>query len=397
MANEEHLAIVRQGAEAIAKWRTENPSEPLNLRRANLYNMDLNEADLYGADLRKADLGKANLVGAKLGKASLVWANLFEADLGGAECCRADLRSSHLRWANLRSANLLAANLYQANLRETNLHGADLREASLVWANLRAANLREANLSGVDLREANLTWASLAGTNLDGALCAKVSFGNVDLSLTKGLDTVKHRGPSTIGTDTLRLSRGEIPEEFLKNCGLAPWEILSAKLYDPTLDGGQITDILYGIHEERAKGVFRTGIFISYSHVDSKFADKMKERLEEEGFTVWLDRHDLKAGQTQKQIDRAIRLHDIVLLILSEASVESDWVVHELQTARRKEKEQKRDILCPVALDKAWEGKPNIVEWEHLFTKHVLDFSKWKTKAFEKVFEKLTSGIRLNY
>ena len=82
--------------------------------------------------------------------------------------------------------------------------------------------------------------------------------------------------------------------------------------------------------------------------------------------SVWLDRHDLVAGPLQKQIDRAVRLNDVVLLVLSKASIESDWVEHEVKTARKIERETKRDVLCPVSLDEAWKDKVTDVLWEHL-------------------------------
>jgi uncharacterized protein YjbI with pentapeptide repeats len=47
MANQEHVEIVRQGADAIAKWQKKHPDQRLDLRRA-----DLEGADLRGATLR---------------------------------------------------------------------------------------------------------------------------------------------------------------------------------------------------------------------------------------------------------------------------------------------------------------------------------------------------------
>ena len=98
-------------------------------------------------------------------------------------------------------------------------------------------------------------------------------------------------------------------------------------------------------------------------------------------------------------MDRAIRINDVVLLVLSEASVKSDWVEHELRVARKKEKYEKCDVLCPVALDKAWKDKMSEVLWEQvLTTKHVLDFSKWETNAqFEPQLQKLVKGLRIYY
>jgi hypothetical protein len=36
MANSEHVEIVKQGAEAIRRWREKNPDMVLDLREANL-------------------------------------------------------------------------------------------------------------------------------------------------------------------------------------------------------------------------------------------------------------------------------------------------------------------------------------------------------------------------
>jgi hypothetical protein len=68
--------------------------------------------------------------------------------------------------------------------------------------------------------------------------------------------------------------------------------------------------------------------------------------------------------------------------------------------ARKKETDEGRDVLCPIALDGAWKakvlGEPDVL-WRQVKKKHVLDFSKWKTKAFEPVFEKLLTGLKTWY
>jgi hypothetical protein len=140
------------------------------------------------------------------------------------------------------------------------------------------------------------------------------------------------------------------------------------------------------------------GVFISYSHADGAFADKIYERLFEAGASVWLDRHDLVAGSLKEQIIRAIRLNDVILLVLSESSVKSDWVENELEIARRKEKAENRDVLCPVALDDSWKTKvEGDVLWRQLAKKNILDFSAWKTKAFGTQFKKLVKGLKIHY
>jgi uncharacterized protein YjbI with pentapeptide repeats len=57
MANEEHLARLREGVETWGQWRKSNPDiQP-----------DLRHADLAGADLKYVDLRHADLTGARLG------------------------------------------------------------------------------------------------------------------------------------------------------------------------------------------------------------------------------------------------------------------------------------------------------------------------------------------
>jgi uncharacterized protein YjbI with pentapeptide repeats len=54
MANPEHVEVVKQGAEAIRRWRTENPGVTFQLDEANLEQYNLDGADLFGAYLAEA-------------------------------------------------------------------------------------------------------------------------------------------------------------------------------------------------------------------------------------------------------------------------------------------------------------------------------------------------------
>ena len=81
MANEEHVEIVKQGADAIAKWWKEHPKQRMILNGANLVGANLAGANLYGASLKSANLSNANLEGADLSNANLEDANLHGAFL----------------------------------------------------------------------------------------------------------------------------------------------------------------------------------------------------------------------------------------------------------------------------------------------------------------------------
>ena len=320
-------------------------------------------------------------------------ADLSGANLSGANLMRALLREANLSKANLRDAFLLLIYLRDANLGDANLIGAHLASADLSCADLRGADCRDA-----DLRRAVFEDNKLSDANFGNACWASTKLADVDLRGAKGLDSAVFEGPCTVGVDTLIRSKGQIPESFLRRCGFQPWQILEAKCYNPDLPADEFTNLQYAVINARNRGpIFIGGVFISYSLEDSKFVDKVRQRLEKEGAPVWLDRHDIVPGSLQIQVHRAIRLNDVVLLVLSESSVNSYWVEHELEMARKKEKDEGRDVLCPVALDDAWKEKMNHVLWRQVKEKNVLDFSKWKTEEFESVYEKLSRGLKINY
>ena len=284
-----------------------------------------------------------------------------------------------LRGVNLHGAGLRGANLHGANLRGANLIEANLREADLIEANLIEVELRGTNLIEVELRGTNLIEADLRGANLKNARCRKTIFANVDLSETKNLDSIKHWGPSSIGIDTLYKSKGNIPEAFLKGCGVPDQMIEYAR---------SLT----------ANPIEYYSCFISYSHKDEDFAKRLWEGLQAKNVRCWYAPHDMKIGdKIRLTIDYSIRIHDKLLLILSEHSVESDWVEHEVEHALDIEKEKKKNVLCPVKVDEAvmesktgWAG--NVRR-----QRHIGDFTKWKdhdsySEAFERLLRDLKAG-----
>jgi Pentapeptide repeats (8 copies) len=121
MANEEHVALLKQGVGAWNAWRDENPDIRPNLSGANL-----DGANLIKANLREADLTRADLDGADLSEANLRGADLLMANLTGAKLIGARLLAAYLNGARLRGANLAGANLHCATLVDADLAGADL-------------------------------------------------------------------------------------------------------------------------------------------------------------------------------------------------------------------------------------------------------------------------------
>jgi TIR domain/Pentapeptide repeats (8 copies) len=330
---------------------------------------------------------------------------LIEGPRGVEEWNR--LRASGENPISLSGIDLGGIVLSGVNLSRLDLSNSCFAGANLSGADLRTADLRRSDLRRADLRGADLSGARLSRADLSEARCGGTSFYNLDLGDVEGVDKLQHHAPSFIGMDTISRSRGRIPDRFLLSCGLADWELLSARFYDAKLTPLQFCEVQTEIFNlwTRGRGMIN-GCFISYSWADEKFVDRLYDRLSDEGFKVWQDRHDLVAGVLQDQIWRAIQIHHVVILVLSQSSVKSDWVENELDMARNKEKEEGRPVLCPISLDDAWKkkvdaksgpGDPSRPLWRTLTQKNILDFSDQTPIVFDEMFRKLVTGLKLYY
>lgn len=189
MANQQHLALLKQGVEIWNQWRENNDQIIVDLSGADLSRANLNEANLKianlnQADLRMANLSDANLTGADLTGADLRGVNLRGATLNLADLNQADLSGAHLMLANIIEANLIGVNLSEANLKIANLTRANLSEANLKMANLSGTNLTETNFSMANLTDANLRMANLTDANLERTQVLDTNFNKAILTGT---------------------------------------------------------------------------------------------------------------------------------------------------------------------------------------------------------------------
>jgi hypothetical protein len=270
-----------------------------------------------------------------------------------------------------------------ADLNAAILNGADLGGANLSWADLSWADLGGANLNA-----ANLSWANLSAADLNEATVGSTLFADIDLSTANGLNTVRHSGPSSISTDSLVRSNGKIPEVFLRGCGMPDSFIENLQSLLGTMQPIQFYSC-----------------FISYSHKNEDFAKCLHQRMQAEKLRVWYAPEDMKAGQKlHEQIDEAIRVFDMLVLVLSEESIQSEWVMTEIRKARKAELRDKRRKLFPIRLV----GYKALQDWECPDTHtggdlaeevrqyFIPDFTRWKDHdAFEDEFDRLLRDLRV--
>jgi len=395
MANAEHLAILKDGVAQWNRWRAEHPDVEIDFSEAALSMVDLCGAELVQVNFADADLHEANFVDANLSASNLSGADLSGANLSGTDLRLTDFSGADLVRATLSSARLLQARLVRANLSHAvacstvfdsaDLTRADLNGSHCAFASFRWANLTEADLSDCDVGWVNFSGANVLRANFGGMYASGVHFADIDLSGAENLQSVRHRSQSTVGIDTVYKSGGKIPEVFLRGCGV-PDQFIA---YIGSMVGRPIE--FYSC-------------FISYSTKDQEFADRLYADLQSKGVRCWFAPHDIRGGRKlHEQLDEAIRLHDKLLLILSEHSMNSNWVKTEIANGRAREQREKKQMLFPITLApfasiedwKLFDADRGIDSAREIREYYIPDFSKWKDHdSYQKAFQHLVRDLK---
>jgi uncharacterized protein YjbI with pentapeptide repeats len=330
--NEEHLAKLREGVTAWNKWRQAN----------RFVQPDLEDANLRGFSLVDADLSHTSLLNTIM----------MAVDARGAR-------------------------LYYCNLEAARLDGANLEGAKLTGARLDYAHMRGVNLRGTDLFAAVFDHTELADADLTGSRVGRTIFGGIDFRQVRGLEDVEHQGQSTIGIESLIMSEGQIPEVFLRGAG--------------------VSDVVIQYAASLAKQPIQFySCFISHSSQDQGIASRLYAELQAQGVRCWYAPVDLAIGDKfRERIDQSIRMHEKLLLILSNASIGSPWVETEVEAAFERETRTGRLVVFPIRVDDAIMGADAAWAANIRRTRHIGDFIRWKDQdAFIQSFQRLMRDLR---
>jgi uncharacterized protein YjbI with pentapeptide repeats len=399
MADMDLVQIIKQGRDAVDKWREEHPGQMMDLYQCFMSHVRMPMVDLRGADMRDADLMGAMLRRANLSGSYLNPAHLYRSDLREADLSRALMNGANLRGADLRGATLEGADLDQAILSDANLEGANLTRANLSRVNLTGANLSnatltEANFNGAALKRVNLNGAVLLGTDLyeavlndtstvdtdfSGCVVGYTVFQNCDMGSAQGLSSVRHDAPSTVGMDTFFRSSGNLPTEFLQGVG-SPNGLVE---YQTSLANDE------GLGRE---------YYISCTEADVPFAEKIRDDLRAEGIRVWVFAEnfrgnalvDRRSTSEEEEIERWIRHYDKLIVVCSQGSFENEVVRTDLTQV--KDLQQSRDEWLVYLVDPDGSmAQPSSRAARNLTYEHVIFDLSGQNEVSEKYKSELLS------
>ncbi|MQG21834.1 MAG: pentapeptide repeat-containing protein [SAR202 cluster bacterium] len=353
MANSDHVAIVRNGKDAVQEWNDQYPTQGLDLSGASfnkmdLRNMELEYADLSGCNLSEANLQDINLAYATLkhaditnatfSRANLRFAILDHAVLSNTNLTHANLSQSSLRRSDLLRCDLINVDFTQANLSRADLTGSNLARSTLVGTNLYAANLTRTNLSLSNLEGSNLIYANLNQSNLhetdfSNTTCGYTTWMNCNLSTTLGLESMHHAAPSYIDLATHAFSikssnaqHFEYERKFFQQAGMS--ETAFERLAPLITTAPSVFQHCYILHAEN----------------DLEFALQLRSDLNANGVQSWLYSKVLSlSNDIAPNLDQALSPHHKLIMICSIEGLQDRDILRQITNITQAETEPSHD------------------------------------------------------
>jgi uncharacterized protein YjbI with pentapeptide repeats len=290
MSNPKHLEIAAKGKDAVRIWRAKNPVEEFNLSFGTLSEVDLSDTDLSKTTLTASILKQVKMVNTNLKKAVFAKTMILKSDLSNSNLLESKFILSSLSdviffKSEFSSTNFLISSFFDCNFESSDFSKSEFSGSFLGNCNFKGTNFAKSGLFGTyfaypDFSQAKLCGAYLGGIIILNGKMEESDFTDVrmkntvlsdsDLSKCKGLETVNHLGPSTIGFDTLA--------KTFRGAGC----VISPEFKTFVVNAGTPIQLLEELPKILAE-VKYSSCFICYGQPDLEFAQILKERLSAKG------------------------------------------------------------------------------------------------------------------
>ena len=90
-------------------------------------------------------------------------------------------------------------------------------------------------------------------------------------------------------------------------------------------------------------------VFISYSHKDINFVEKLYHKLKNDGVTCFFDKDSIRSGENWVlALEKGLEESDVVILVLSENYFESKWANAERSFMTRNDPSGEKRKIIPL-------------------------------------------------
>ncbi|MCL2328194.1 MAG: TIR domain-containing protein [Bacteroidetes bacterium] len=174
-------------------------------------------------------------------------------------------------------------------------------------------------------------------------------------------------------------------------------ERLTDSLYSPVIRFLRKDNINDFITKKVTKSVKKPMVFLSYSHVDVEYLERLKIHLkpfEKKGLiNVWSDTK-IKAGEKWKeQIEKALEESVAAILLISADFLASDFIVDNELPPLLKSAEEKGKLILPVVLKPCRFSKDENLSKFQAVNNPIIPLSKMDENSKEEVYVKIADYI----
>jgi hypothetical protein len=277
-------------------------------------------------------------------------AKLDHAVLGPARFFRADFFEASLLHANFQNCDASHSYFGLANLSDANLNGGRFEGAWFMMTMLGGAILVGGDFEGALVKSFNLIGHDTLAKN--AALLRQTLGVKRELEQAIARATPQSRAlAASFARD--KLGPGEEPPSFEEMQAFLDrlekqYEHLRRFLLASGCDAQEVAAMSEAADKLRPE---YPRVFISYSSADEAFAHKLYDALASFGVDTWFAPENMRGGRKiNEQLEQAIDRSDKIVLLLSENSLKSPWVAHEIQWAVAREVESGEQVLFPIRI-----------------------------------------------
>jgi hypothetical protein len=218
-------------------------------------------------------------------------------------------------------------------------------------------------LEDADLTSAHATWADFSGANL-----TRTKLHNAELHHIQLIDTQLHPNILDAGVTGTKVDWRTVARslqmdgllKFLVGTGMPNPVALALIASTRSIDKESLSAMLHSV-------------FISYGRPDAAFAQRLSAALTRNGVQTWFFPADAVPGKRlHRHLQTQIYSHDRVILCASEASLQRDGVLHEIEEALEREQDEGgSEIVIPILLGPIFDTGRNAPPWWPADKEHV--------------------------
>lgn len=295
--------------------------------------------------------------------------NLRGAVLAGHSPKGTAEHSSCFSGSRMRQA-FLCGNLGNADFSDCDFRGAELNGVTGHGTIFDRVSFTKALLC------MHLTDASFIESDFANSYIMSGELINTDLGKARNLSLIQTLHDMTLDHRTIVRS-GLLPRSFYQSCGF-PIEFV---------------DFIVK-HLRSAKR--QPSCFISHSSKDEIFCKRLHAGLQAEGIRCFYAPKDLRIGAPLRDaLDSEVASGDFVIVVLSEHSIASAWVEHEVEAAFERERKENRTLLMPIMINGSPMNSPKAWAANLRRQRNIGDFQSWKYKNdFDAALRRLCDDIK---